>query len=156
MSLKNNEKNNLSEKMMVQNFKKMMKSELDFFKSQEQIKILPNIIDFAYYDYSKNSLIGIEFKKYDWKKVICQASLISKKFNETYICLIKPMRKSTCNKIIAICESLNIGVIFYCQATKNFEWFFNPEANKTITQIFFKKNLTLEQYFKKANNTNVK
>ena len=142
----------LSEKKIVQNFKKKMRVELEVFKYKEQIQILPNIIDFAYYDYSKNSLIGIEFKKYDWKKVIYQANLISGKFNETYVCLIRPKSETIFNNIIETCKKLNIGVIFYNINSKEFEWQLLSKVNENITQIIYKKNLTLEQYFRRLKN----
>ena len=139
----------LSEEKIVQNFKKKMREELDIFKYREQIQILPNIIDFAYYDYSKHSLIGIEFKKYDWKKVIYQANLVSGKFNETYVCLIRPKSEVIFKNIIDTCKKLDIGVIFYNIETKDFEWKLLSKINENITQIIYRKNLTLEQYFKK-------
>lgn len=138
-----------SEQEMVDNFIKKMSQSLNSFKYVEQIKILPNIIDFAYYDYLKDSLIGIEFKKYDWKKVIYQANLVSKRFNKTYICLIKPIMEKTSEKIINICKKLGIGVIFYNSKTEDFEWVLSSKINSNITQIIYKYNLTLEQYFKK-------
>lgn len=138
----------LSEQELVDRYVLEMRKTDDNFRFLEQVPSGTSLIDFAYYNREKDMIVGIEFKKYDWRKVIYQANIVKTTFNAMYICLFEPKTKSLREHIISKVIPLGLGIIFYNTKLDQFETVLESKYIDKIRAHKITLTQTLEQYLK--------